>query len=332
MVEDAAELTGLGEECVVAARARQIDQLRRSAQVSGEKLELLARHDRVAFGRDDDGRRSDGARIDVVQVAGQRQRQKTRRRPSFGEAMAVLAKVALHRKEGVVRGEYFGGGVEPFRELDAATVRGNRQFARDGQRVVRPIRGKPEPNDATLNTAERGAHRVRLVRGADGDDAIEAVRVSLSEGESDHSAVGRADERVETRDVRCVEHACDRIGLVGSGHGSCGLAIGATAAVEKIDAENAERVCVDGSTGTDDGVPPSMRRIVLSRSDVARRRNPAEDRDDWRAGRADDLESRQVVTRIRKRSVLKTWCFLKQRHLHVPRDTLAEKKKPPVLI
>ena len=173
---------------------------------------------------------------------------------------------------------------------------------------------------------------MRLVRGADGDDAIEAVRVSFGEGESDHSAVGRTNERVETRDADLVEHACDRVGLVGVVTVRAGSPSARRPPSRKSTPRTRNAFVSMARPGPTMASHHPWRRIVLGRSDVARRRNPAEDRDDWRVGRADDLESRQVVTRIRKRSVLKTWCFLKQRHLHVPRDTLAEKKKPPVLI
>jgi hypothetical protein len=284
----------------VAASAGQIDELRRAGQISGQVFELLARHDRVTLCRDENGRCSNGARIHAVQIARQRQRQKACRRPSIREPESVVTEVALHREAGVVLSELGRRSVESVRELAAAAVCGNGQFAGDGHRVARPIRGKPEANDAALDTAERGAHRMRLVRCADGDDAIEAVRVSPGEGESDHSAVGRTDERVETRDAEQIEDARDRVGLVGRAHSAFGLTVIAPAAVEEIDAEHAERVRVDRTARADDAVPPSWRRVVLARRHMARRRYPAEHRDDRRGCRANHLERRKRAIDARR--------------------------------
>src|SRR5262245_61872689 len=91
VVEDATELTRLGQESVVSARAGEVDELRRPAQVCDEMLQLITRYDCVAFRGDDDGRCANRARIDAVQIAGERQGEKTLGRPARGEALAMVA-------------------------------------------------------------------------------------------------------------------------------------------------------------------------------------------------------------------------------------------------
>jgi hypothetical protein len=121
------------------------------------------------------------------------------------------------------------------------------------------------------------------MRGADGDESIESLRIPFGESQRHHTAVRRADDGVETVDARRVEHRGDGICLIVRGNEALGASVGAAPAVEEVDAEDAMRIGVEGACRTGDPVPPSA-------TDMAIRRNTAERENDRRAHWSGDLE------------------------------------------
>src|SRR5204862_2020955 len=95
VIENGAKPFRLGEKGIMSVVAAQVDQLARSGERARQLLQLLTRDEEIALLRHERGRGDDALRLDAMQVARERQREKVRRRESIGEPLAVVSQVGL---------------------------------------------------------------------------------------------------------------------------------------------------------------------------------------------------------------------------------------------
>ena len=219
VAKDGAERIGLGEECIVAV------PLGRSTTAPAAELAASVRPARAARSRrlrgHENARRSDRRRIDAVQVAGQRQRQKTFRAPSRREAFAMLPQIGLDRKDRVVFRDIAGGS----RIARRTRARSDTWSWRANARVPTPPARVPSRARARRSAAAR--HEARLSSGAARarrrcDDRDRAGRDIVRRTPARPFRRRTRRHRVHTRDADFVEHARNRVGLVMRRHDAFG--------------------------------------------------------------------------------------------------------------
>jgi len=123
-------------------------------------------------------------------------------------------------------------------------------------------------DDASLNRAKRGRHRVRLVRRADDDQPIEEVRISLGECESDHAAVRRADDGFDLVDADLVERGNNGVSLVMRADNSLRTPVDSASAVDEVAADELKLRRIERTTSPRDRLPPAGRGIDAVGADM----------------------------------------------------------------
>jgi len=141
---------------------------------------------------------------------------------------------------------------------------------------VRPSGFDSELDDASLNRAKRGRHRVRLVRRADDDQPIEEVRISLGECESDHAAVRRADDGFDLVDADLVERGNNGVSLVMRADNSLRTPVDSASAVDEVAADELKLRRIERTTSPRDRLPPAGRGIDAVGADLTDGSTPTE--------------------------------------------------------
>ena len=158
----------------------------------GERHELVFAH------RDGGDRREDARRIDAMQVDGLGQANKGVGPIGLRVFRAAREQVFLDRQhEALVVILPARGAGEARREFLGAAVGRHRQRARQLE-TLRGLAGfDGELHDAPLHDAPGAGHRMRAIRGADHDEARDAIRITLAERQRDHAAIRGAGDRAQ---------------------------------------------------------------------------------------------------------------------------------------
>src|ERR1700754_2887365 len=106
-----------------------MDEPRRRGDRYSELLELLGGNDGVVLRRNDDRRRANARRIDTMEIAGQREREKTLGRPARREALTMMREIPLDLECRVVGQPLDRRRAETLGELSRAAIRRHRQPA-----------------------------------------------------------------------------------------------------------------------------------------------------------------------------------------------------------
>src|SRR5690606_2645375 len=192
---------------------------------------------------------ADAGGIDLVTIDRLRQREVSLGAPLARELATTVIEVPLDREHDRLL-VTLRRRVESRSELGHRPVRRDPQCACQRDSLARQARCKAETNDAPLDHAVRGGHRVRFVRGRHQCQATDSIRTRRCECQCHHPAVRRADDRIEAFDLQQVQDSDERVGLVVRGD--------AFVWHRPVDAEHAEATGVDGCTGTDQQLPPAV--------------------------------------------------------------------------
>jgi len=173
--------------------------------------------------------------------------------------------------------------LEAVGELFRRAIGGHGQFAGQGDAVLGAVDRGGELQDPALDAPPGRGLGVGAVGGGDHDQAADACGELLGESQSDHAAVGAADEGVGARGVQVIQHQGEKTGLVLGGDGDRG---GVREGLRReVDGQDAQGVQVDRAAFGHRARPPAE-AVGLGAVDEAAGRDAAGDDDQRTVGPA----------------------------------------------